>query len=775
MSTADDIYIPAVRQPDPLARRFLLFTSWLLIVAGTTLAVFLWNDPSISSARVIGNFAVAVIGTIALCLVQSGRQHLAAQLSVWGMWGIVSLLISRDAGIRSMGILSYPVILVASGWLMGGKRTYWLAGLTAITLILFAALDHYQGSQVPIQGNALVHLLFVLFVLMMTTGLTLMARFSYLRQIDEIARAADELAARDIELKKISQAVEQSQDNIIITNLEPRIEYVNDAFVANTGYSREEAIGQNPNMLRSGNTPNAAYEDLWAHLTKGLPWRGELLNRCKDGTEVVEVAKIAPIRGPNGLVTHYVAVTQDVTKIRMAESKIYRLGNFDQLTGLPNRASLTDRLARHLAVSRRQHQCDAILLLNIDRFKTVNDAGGRVLGDAVLIALGDRVTGILRKEDTLARLSADEFAILMNEPGDDRATVSARAMAIANKIQENLRQPLHCGGIDEIAVTVSLGISLYPDGADDSASDVLRRADTALHRARAEGGSHITFFDPAMGALTEQRFRTERELRRAIPAEELRLFLQPQVDAAGHLTGAEALVRWQHPERGLVSPGLFIPVAEETDLIVALGIWVTKEACRLMAAQQSLGLMLNISVNVSPRHFRQVSFVPWLMDLLSTTGADPKRLTLEVTEGLVIQDVDDVVAKMKELTSIGIHFSIDDFGTGYSSLAYLKRLPIDELKIDKTFVQDAPTNPDDAALVETILAVARQRNLKVVAEGVETQEQADYLNQRGTVIHQGYFFGRPEPSAVWIQRWHDGAQGMGKIPKIPSLESTLPQ
>lgn len=769
MSTADDNPIAAPRQPDPLARRFLLFTSWLLIVAGTTIATFHLYDPSIPSARVITNFAVGLVGAIALYLVQSGRQHLAAQLSVWGMWTIVTLLVSRNAGLRSPEILNYPVILVASGWLMGSKRTYWLAGLTAVALVLLASVDHFQGARTPVQGNALVHLLFVLFVLTMTTGLTLMARISYMRQIVQIAQASDQLAARDIELNKISQAVEQSQDNIIITNLEPSIEYVNDAFVANTGYSREEAIGRNPNMLRSGNTPHAAYEDLWAHLTQGLPWRGELLNRCKDGTEVVEVAKIAPIRGPSGLITHYVAVTQDVTKIRMAESKIYRLGNFDQLTGLPNRASLTDRLARHLAVSRRHRQFDAVLLLNIDRFKTVNDAGGRALGDAVLIALADRVSNILRREDTVARLSADEFAILMNEPGDDRAMVSARAMAIANKIQDNLHQPLQCGGADEIAVTVSLGISLYPDGEDDSASDVLRRADTALHRARAAGGSHITFFDPAMGALTEQRFRTERELRRAIPAEELRLFLQPQVDATGRLTGAEALVRWQHPERGLVPPGLFIPVAEETDLIVALGIWVTNQACRLMAEQQSLGLMLDISVNVSPRHFRQASFVPWLTNLLSTTGADPKRLTLEVTEGLVIQDVDDVVAKMKELTAIGIHFSIDDFGTGYSSLAYLKRLPIDELKIDKTFVQDAPTNADDAALVETILAVARQRNLRVVAEGVETQEQADYLNQRGTVIHQGYFFGRPEPCAVWIQRWRDGAQGMGANAKNPQI------
>ena len=762
MSSRDTAGSLITHPSDPLARRVLLFASWLLITAGIVLGSFLATDPSIPSPRVIINFTVALVGSLALYLVHSGRQHLAGQLSVWGMWAIVTLLVSRNAGILSPEILSYPVILVASGWLMGGRRTLWLGGLTAAALMLLAVRDHFEGAKTPLYANALVHLIFILLVLVMTAGLTLLARRSYLGQLQEIERNADELAARDVELKKISLAVEQSTDSVIITNLESRIEYVNDAFIHNTGYSREESIGQKPSMLRSGQTLARVYQDLWASLAQGLSWRGELINRRKDGTDIVVVAKIAPIRGPDGQVSHYVSLTQDVTQIRQAESKIYRLGNFDQLTGLPNRSSLTDRLSRHLSIARRQQQFDAVIMFNIDRFKNVNDAGGRALGDAVLVALGERISDLLRREDTLARLSADEFAILMNEPGDDRETVSNRAMAVANKIQQSLLVPLICGSNDEISITISLGVALYPEGENDSAADVLRRSDTALHRAKTSGGSHVTFFDSAMGELTAQRFRIERELRRAIAGQELRLFLQPQVDAAGRLTGAEALVRWQHPERGLISPGIFILVAEETDLIVTLGIWVTSEACRLMAQEMGRGLALNLSVNVSPRHFRQADFVPWLTQLLKDSGADPARLTLEVTEGLVIQDVDDVVAKMTALTALGIHFSIDDFGTGYSSLAYLKRLPIDELKIDQTFVQDAPTSPDDAALVETILAVARQRKLKVVAEGVETQAQADYLNQRGTVIHQGYFFGRPEPSSVWIQRWHQGAQGMGQ-------------
>ena len=323
---------------------------------------------------------------------------------------------------------------------------------------------------------------------------------------------------------------------------------------------------------------------------------------------------------------------------------------------------------------------------------------------------------------------------------------------MADKIHTALHQPFSIGG-EEITVTTSIGITLFPEIPDEVPDHILRRADTALHRAKRAGGNQIAFFETDMGESAEQRFRVERELRRAIPAGELRLYFQPQVDAQGHLAGAEALVRWQHPERGLVPPGVFIPIAEESDLIVDLGVWVLSESCRLMAREDMAGYPLRLSVNLSPRHFRQKGFVPWLRDLLSATGADPTHLTLEVTEGLMIDNINDVVAKMNELTAMGIHFSLDDFGTGYSSLAYLKRLPIHELKIDKSFVQDAPTDPNDAALVETILAVARHMHLKVVAEGVETEEQAAFLNARANLIHQGYLYGRPEPAETWMARW----------------------
>jgi len=578
-------------------------------------------------------------------------------------------------------------------------------------------------------------------------------------QRDEIAyftrtfnHMADEVQARDRALGKLTQAVEQSPESIVITDLDARIEYVNEAFVRNTGYSREEALGANPRMLQSGRTSPETYQSMWAALAQGQAWQGELINRRKDGSEYIESAIVSPVRATDGRVTHYLAVKQDISDKKLAEAEIHRLANFDALTGLPNRTLLMDRLAQVLVAGRRTQLQEALLLLNIDRFKNINEARGHALGDALLKALGERLGGLLREGDTLARLASDEFALLLPNLGPHPEFASRHALAVADKIHTALNQPFSIGG-EEITVTTSIGITLFPEVPDEVPDHILRRADTALHRAKHTGGNMIAFFETDMGESAEQRFRVERELRRAIPAGELRLYFQPQVDAQGHLTGAEALVRWQHPERGLVPPGTFIPLAEETDLIVDLGVWVLSESCRLMAREDMAGHPLRLSVNLSPRHFRQKGFVPWLRDLLSASGADPTHLTLEVTEGLMIDNINDVVAKMNELTAMGIHFSLDDFGTGYSSLAYLKRLPIHELKIDKSFVQDAPTDPNDAALVETILSVARHMHLKVVAEGVETEEQAAFLNARASVIHQGYLYGRPEPAETWMARW----------------------
>jgi len=352
----------------------------------------------------------------------------------------------------------------------------------------------------------------------------------------------------------------------------------------------------------------------------------------------------------------------------------------------------------------------------------------------------------------LVRIAADEFALLTMHVNH----VSPHHRHVVQELLERIIHAFHAPLVidgEEMIVSMSFGVCFYPEAHTDNTQAVLRHADTALHLAKAAGGNQFVFFEADMGENVRHRFRIERELREALQQQQLRLYLQPQVDAQGGLVGAEVLLRWQHPERGLVPPMVFIPIAESSDLIVALGKWVMVEACQLLAQETMQKRAIRLSVNLSPRHFRQANFVSWMKQVLADTGANPQQLTLEITEGLMIDNIHDVIAKMKELHDLGIHFSIDDFGTGYSSLAYIKRLPIQELKIDKAFVQEAPIDSDDAVLVVTILAIAEHLGLNVVAEGVETAEQAAFLNDRATVIHQGYLFGRPEPVAYWLDRW----------------------
>lgn len=451
-----------------------------------------------------------------------------------------------------------------------------------------------------------------------------------------------------------------------------------------------------------------------------------------------------------GQIGGIIIMTELITARKQAEAQIHHLAFYDELTGLPNRALLIDRMNQMLATASREGMHSSLIYLDIDHFTTLNDAHSHGHGDRILKELGQRLHHLLREGDTLARLGADEFGILLNARDHDAISASHHAMHVAEKTHQAIRAPFMLDG-EEVFVTASMGISLFPEAADRSFDDVLRRSDTALHQAKRHGGNQTVFFEANMGREVEHYFRTDRELRKAIPAGELRLFLQPQVDSQGDVVGAEALVRWQHETRGLVPPGVFVPVAEQTDLIVELDRWVFTEVCKLLTREAISMSPLRISVNISPRHFRQESFLAWVRATITETGADPSRLTLEVTEGLVIDNLNEIVSKMHELSKLGIHFSIDDFGTGYSSLAYLKRMPLHELKIDKTFVQDAPSDPDDAALVETILAVAQHLHLKVVAEGVETEEQADFLRARAQVIMQGYLYGRPQPAEAWLQ------------------------
>jgi diguanylate cyclase (GGDEF)-like protein len=440
----------------------------------------------------------------------------------------------------------------------------------------------------------------------------------------------------------------------------------------------------------------------------------------------------------------------DVTEAKRAEAEIERLAYHDALTGLPNRALFLDRLSQALTAAHRNRRCGAVLFVDLDQFKRINDVHGHATGDAVLREVAKRLAYYLREGDTVARLGGDEFVVLLPDLGSSLEDAGSLVMAVAQKIRGALEAPV---AIDrkEYASSASIGITLFPKDSE-GVEDLMREADTAMYRAKERGRNTLAYFEPAMQEAIAERLALERELREAVRDRSFELHLQSQVNAEGRVLGAEALVRWQHPQRGMVMPMTFIPLAEETGLIVPLGEWVLREACLLIARLDAAGRGMRIAVNVSPRQFHQNDFVQRVREILATTGADPSYLTLEITESLLVEHASESVARMTELVALGLHFSIDDFGTGYSSLAYLKRLPLSELKIDKSFVQDIPHDSNDVALVETILAMAHHLHFEVVAEGVENEAQLAFLRQQGCERFQGYYFQRPIETRAWIEQ-----------------------
>ena len=479
--------------------------------------------------------------------------------------------------------------------------------------------------------------------------------------------------------------------------------------------------------------------------------------RIKIGEQVRWVhEKLHVIRNTQGRMIRLLGTVQDVTEKIEYEQHIKSLAFKDTLTQIPNRAWLLESIEKLLQKKRKVDQSACLILLNIDRFKTINNARGSRFGDSLLKAVGHRLESceldsVLIK---VARMAGDEFAILLVAPQFSEMTLDDLEVFLSNHCEQIFVTPFIIED-EPVVVTVSTGVTRFPEKGNNLTSDqIFQRANMALAHSRKEGGGHLCFYESPMSDAADYRFRLERDLKRAVEHEELRLFMQPQFDVHGNKVAAELLLRWEHPELGMISPVEFIPIAEASNLIVELDYWVMNQACQLIRSAGKKGIDLHLAINISPRHFCKESFVPWIRAVLNDQMIDPKRFILEVTEGVFLHNIDSVSEKMSALRHFGLQFSIDDFGTGYSSLAYLKRLPVNEIKIDRSFVQDAPTDADDAALIDAILAVADKMQLRVVAEGVETFEQADFLKQRSeSIIYQGYLMGRPAPVDDWLERW----------------------
>ncbi|ATE61908.1 bifunctional diguanylate cyclase/phosphodiesterase [Thauera sinica] len=569
------------------------------------------------------------------------------------------------------------------------------------------------------------------------------------RMAAELERRDAELAEREDELRRLSMAMEQSAATILITDTDARIEYVNEAAITNTGYSRDELLGHNPRILNSGRTPAGTYVDMWTTLGRGEVWRGEFHNTRKDGSCFVEAATIAPVKRADGVVTHYVAVKEDITLRRQSEELLHRLAYYDPLTELPNRAMLHDRLQHALLASAQSGTYAMLLLLDVDRFKQLNDTQGHAAGDRLLKEIAHRLRHALHDDDTIARHGDDDFAVIVEHLGDRLSEALIRAEALAKQIHQALNVPyqLDDAGRRHYA-THSIGVTLF-QGRQWSEENLLKQVEVALYMAKNEGRNAIRFFSPKMQALVDAHAAMEAGLRDALAGQALQLFYQPQVDQHGRVVGAEALIRWFGADGRLVPPAEFIPVAEDTGLIVPIGQWVLDTACAQLAVWQALAPGFTLAVNVSPRQFHQPDFVDQVIASVKASGIDPRGLELELTESVILGDLDETIARMEQLRTLGLRFSLDDFGTGYSSLSYLKRLPFDQLKIDQSFVRDMLNDASSETIVRAILGMSASLGLEVQAEGVETAAQRDFLHAQGCRLFQGYLFARPLPLAQW--------------------------
>ncbi len=552
---------------------------------------------------------------------------------------------------------------------------------------------------------------------------------------------------------RIAAIAFETQEAIAVTDSGGRILRVNGAFARITGYSAEEAVGNTPALLKSGRHDDSFYQEMWQSLSEKGHWHGEIWNKRKNGEIYPEWLSISAVRGQHGETTHFVASFIDISERKAAEDHIQLLAFYDPLTKLPNRSLLHDRLTSAVLATERHRRYAALLFIDLDNFKTLNDSMGHDVGDLLLREAARRLRLSVRASDTVARLGGDEFVVLLENLSQDANEAIHQIDVIGRQVLRSLGQSYEFVSVVHHC-TASIGAVPFCDHGW-TADGVLKAADLAMYKAKEAGKNALCFFDPAMQIEVEQRAVLERELRDALAQGQFILYYQPQVDQEGRTLGAEALIRWQHPVRGLVSPGEFIRLAEETRLIVPMGRWVLNEACRQLAAWQGnpATASLTLAVNVSPLQFRDPGFMLGVAAALKESGAPARQLKLEITESLFLGDIANTIKRLTTLKrDLGVSLSLDDFGTGYSSLNYLKQLPLDQVKIDRSFVSDVHSNPSDAAIAAAVIALGRTFDLEVVAEGVETTEQREALIALGYNRFQGYLYGRPVPTSEFIPR-----------------------
>lgn len=557
--------------------------------------------------------------------------------------------------------------------------------------------------------------------------------------------AADKFNAEE-QLRLVSVAFEM-QEAIMITDVNAKILRVNRAFEKITGYSEQEVIGKNPSILGSGLHDHAFYAKLWSDLLNNGSWKGEMWDRGKNGEIYSKIATISAVKNNKNETVQYVAAFTDNTAHKKAENEIYRLAFYDALTGLPNRRLLLDRLSVALSASTRNQQYGALIFLDLDNFKTLNDTLGHYYGDMLLVEVAKRLKMSVREMDTVARLGGDEFVVLLEDLDADLQEASRKVAQIAEKLRIKIATPYQLNENTRHS-SPSIGVCMFYRN-QVSVDDLLKYADMAMYQAKNAGRNRVRFFDPHMQQVVETRALMEADLRSAITDKQLILYYQVQLDQTMQPVGAEALLRWQHPTRGFVSPVDFIQIAEESSLILDIGDWVLETACQQLAhwGQFEKTRHLVLAINISAQQFMQTDFVEHVAASVKANQINPACLKLELTESVALGGLDIVVTKMLALKhGIGVTLSLDDFGTGYSSLSYLKKLPFNQIKIDRSFVRDMLTDASDAMMVKNIIDMTHNFGMQVIAEGVETEQQLALLREYGCLSYQGYLFSKPLPA-----------------------------
>lgn len=548
------------------------------------------------------------------------------------------------------------------------------------------------------------------------------------------------------ELDLIKTAFENITEGIVITTTEPKILLVNKAYSKITGYSAEELIGNNPSMMRAGVQDGEYYREMWKDLQKHGSWQGEIWDRRKNGENYAQFLSVSTAYDKEGEPKNYIGVVSDITDLKRFRDKLHYLTNFDPLTRLPNKNLFFDRLQQAITKTKRKQKKLALCLINIDRFNIINQSFSRMIGDDVLRQIAKRFDQTFREADTVGYLGGNTFVLLLED-----ILLTSSVMKALDKVQKIFERPVPVQN-HEIMLTSSVGVSVFPGDGDDS--DVLmKNAELAVTLAKREGGNAIQFYSEEMNIEALSRLELENDLRKAIVSEEFFIEYQPQLYLDGKVPfGSEALVRWNHPGKGVVSPGKFIPIAEETGLITDLGQMVLRNACTQYKTWLETGLMPGtLSVNISAIQFARKDFIEAISEILEETAFPPEKLEAEITESTIMGNVEDSIIKLKELKKMGISVAVDDFGTGYSSLSYLKKFPIDKLKIDRSFILDIPHDQDDVIIAATIIQLAHSLRMQVIAEGIETDDQLAFLEENGCDEVQGFYYSKPLSAEHYIE------------------------